>query len=94
VSEAFLNEAGHDFLRPPCVHNARGELVSASDDLVASDGAESDGLGVAWFESDRCTCGDVESLSVGPGAIEGQTGVSFDEVIVRSDLWPIISHRM
>ena len=86
MSKAFLNKAGNDFLSPPCVHGARGELVSTSDDLIASDSAESDSLGIAWLESDRCACRDVESLSVGPGAIEGQTGVSFDEVIVGSNL--------
>ena len=51
-------------------------------------------FGVTWLESDRCACRDVESLSIGPGAIEGQTRVSFDEVVVRSDLWSFISRRM
>lgn len=86
MSKAFPNEAGNDFLGPPRVHNARSKIVPTSDVLVAGDGAENDRFGITWFEPDRCTCGDVESLSVGPGAIEGQTRVSFDEMIVRSDL--------
>lgn len=92
MAEAFLDEAGDDFLCPPCVHNACGELVSAGDDLVTRNGAESDGLGITRFESDCCTCGDVESLSISPGTIEGETGVCFDEVIMRSDLYPFVSH--
>ena len=94
MSEAFLNKAGNDFLGPPCVHGTRRELISASDDLVASDITESNSLGVTWLESDRCACGDVESLSVGSGAIEGQTRVSFDEVVVRSNLWSFISRQI
>jgi hypothetical protein len=93
VAEAFIDEAADDLLCPPCVHDACGELVSASDDLVSGDSAEGDGLGVAWLESDRCTCGDVESLSVSLGAIEAQTRVGFDEVIVGSDLYPFVSHN-
>lgn len=64
MSEASLNKTGDDFLRPPCIHDTRSELVPASDDLVASDGAESNSLGVTWLESDCRACGDVESLSV------------------------------
>ena len=66
-------------------------MVSAGDDLVASYSAEGDDLGIARFESDRRTRGNVKSLSLGAGAIEGQAGVGFDEVIVGSNLWPVVS---
>ena len=83
-----------DLLGPPCVHDTRSELVPATDNFVAGDGAENSCLRVTWLESDRCTCGDVKSLSVGPGAIEGQARVGFDGVVVGSDLQALILQRM
>lgn len=71
MSEAFLNKTSNNLLGPPCVHDTCSKLVPTSDDLVAGDGAESNSFRVTWFEPNCRTCGDVESLSVGPGAIEG-----------------------
>ena len=86
MPETLLNKTGNDFLGPPCVHGTRSKLVSTSDDLAPGDGAESNSLAVTWFEPHCRTSRDVQSLPVGPGPIEGQTGVGFDEVVVRSNL--------
>lgn len=82
MSESFLNKAGDDLLRPPRVNDTCSKSVPARDGLTPSNVAESNGLNIAWFEPDRCTSGDIQSLPVGPGAIEGQKGVGFDEVVV------------
>ena len=94
MSESFLNKTCNDLLGPPRVHDTRREIVSPGDDFVASDSTEGNSLGVTWFEPDRRTCGDVEALSVGSGAIEAQARVGFDEVIVGSNLWPLGLYRM
>lgn len=86
MRKAFLDKAGNDFLRSPCVHDTCSELVSSGDDIVSSDGTKGDSLGVTWFKSDRGACGDVQPFSIGPGTIEGQTRISFDEVIVGPNL--------
>lgn len=86
MSKAFLDKAGDDFLSPPRVHDTRSEIVPAGDDLVTGNSTESNSLGITRFKPDRGTRGDVQSFSIGPGTIEGQTRVRFDEVIVRSDL--------
>jgi hypothetical protein len=41
------------------VDRAGGEIVTAVDDFVAGDFDERDGLGVAWFEADGCSCCNV-----------------------------------
>jgi len=94
MSEAFLNKTSDDLLGPPCVRDTRREIIPPGDDLIASDSAKGNSLGVTRFEPDRRTCGDVEALSVGSGAIEAQARVGFDEMIVGSNLWPLVSYRM
>ena len=86
MTKAFLDEVSDDLLGPPRVHDACGKLISASDDLVTGDGAEGNSLCITWFESDRGTSGDVQPFPIGPGTVEGQARVGFDEVIVRSNL--------
>lgn len=62
------------------------KTVAAADNVVARDLDERDGLGVTGLEADGCAGGDVETEAVGAGAVEGEEGVGFDEVVVGADL--------
>jgi hypothetical protein len=68
------------------VHDAISKIIAAADGFVAGDLDECDGLGVAGLEADRCAGRNIEAEAVGAGTVEGEEGVGFDEVVVRSNL--------
>lgn len=65
---------------------ARGNLVSALDDLVARNLYQCYRLGVARFETDRSACGNVQTVAVRSYTIKLKLRVGLDEVVVRPDL--------
>lgn len=81
-------------LRGSCASETRGrsDVVAAMDNLFASNSDEHHGLGFARLEAHSGTCGNVELLKEGLGAVKQELWVDFDEVVVRSDLDGSVAH--
>jgi hypothetical protein len=57
-------------------------VVATLDDLLAANLNKRDSLGITRFETDRCSCWNVETIAVRSNTIEFKLWVCFDEVVV------------
>lgn len=62
------------------------KIIPSGDYFITGDFNQCNGLTVAWLETDRCACRNIEAVSMGSDAVEGELGVCFDEMVVRPNL--------
>jgi hypothetical protein len=79
------------------VNHTRCQPITTGNYFSASNGAQSDGFGVPRFESNSSPGRNIEALSVRLSAVKGESRISFDKVVMRSNLWDwlrtIYEHR-
>lgn len=61
-------------------------MISAANDLVATNLHQCNSLGISWLESDRCSCRNIETVAISFEAIKFELWIRFDEVVMRANL--------
>lgn len=87
MTKALLHQRADNLVGFGVVNHTRCQPVTTRNYFSASNGAQSDGFGVPRFESNRSPGRNIEALSVRLSAVKGQSRISFDKVVMRSNLW-------